>query len=757
MCFSVFSFPTFADEVVGAKTRAELQELVSGFTASWRGGGLWDNGTHSAERFELAYEVAESTLSNGEATPEEITVAWVLLDAAFEGLVKKTMAELNALIVEVRGTYNRNNVFNSNNEDDLMFSEGSFAAFKRAYDDADDLSDPDDTNEITDAYLRLSGAFDGLDRLQVVTRNDMRNMERTVDRLADDRNKFTDERRGRTSTTADGYDETVTQFRSRVLPDGTQGWPDACCCKTGGNPIFWGMFWDDAIRVAMGADYATQESHSDFSAYNVTAPAFRTQKTAFDNLNVASTTNPTIVNAFNNVKTTTELIGGFVGDGTARGNQRTIDNLMRTSNDLIVRNENALNASDSSLAMATRAAGGGALTALYGIFTTGAVENTNIPAITAAKTVTINDDGKITSDAPGTGVNALTIPARPTTSVNLINRVAIDARGTQPAYVIGFGRLNALHGGWEEKAQPALGEAWRFAQTKNAIDLPAGFALPANASADDRTTMAARLLTYAIADAGFSDPQETRARLNALIDSSDAIDDLTTSFFGQNGTNHYTDVRSARAAARGELQLNPTSDRAARNDLIQDRNFAPVYGDLNDAINDFNNAFTRDWPVAMDEGQNSVFDVIMASMASDSENIVALRIALGLALLDEQGCDCEDMPKNFDIIDNGSINASARLFNGRSWECEWASYDAYLALRNALGIGVDGYAKGDVNGDGVINTADALEILRYIADLDNVITNNPLALVAASITADAPTTACAIAILRHVAEIELIS
>jgi len=64
------------------------------------------------------------------------------------------------------------------------------------------------------------------------------------------------------------------------------------------------------------------------------------------------------------------------------------------------------------------------------------------------------------------------------------------------------------------------------------------------------------------------------------------------------------------------------------------------------------------------------------------------------------------------------------------------------------------YRLGDVNGDSETDIGDALEILKYLADLDNVIDGNDEAFKAACITGDEPTIGCVLEILKFLADLE---
>jgi hypothetical protein len=67
----------------------------------------------------------------------------------------------------------------------------------------------------------------------------------------------------------------------------------------------------------------------------------------------------------------------------------------------------------------------------------------------------------------------------------------------------------------------------------------------------------------------------------------------------------------------------------------------------------------------------------------------------------------------------------------------------------------DGVHIGDVNGDGVIDVLDAIEILRFALDLPSVLDDCPIARKAALVVSDdEPGVADAIAILRHVVGLE---
>ncbi|MDR2559738.1 MAG: hypothetical protein LBC86_09410 [Oscillospiraceae bacterium] len=761
ICFSAFSFVVIADEVpAGAKSRDELQDLVGGFSAAWLDNDLWEYGSHGAGLFDIAIELARVTLADGDAEATDITAAYVILEAAFDNLVKKTAAELGTLRAEVRPTYSRGNVVNA--ADDPIFSDDSWAAFEEAYDAADWLAADAESNDITDAYLALEASFDGLDRMQVVSRNDINALTRAVTRLDDTRDKFTPERRGSAMT----------------------GWGRS-------NVTNWGALWDG--NPSFENDW---NPDGDWAGnYDTVSEAWEEAAEIFGEKGVSSTTDASVVDAYNDAKSTTDLIASFTGDGTGRAQPRAITGLMNDNHEMIVRHDNARLATDTSLAMVTRVTAGdigGALTALYAHLEDeiDGLEwidraGTNIPANESRFSIPSTASGATGRYDPD-GESAINFGAN--VAADLVSRVPIDALEANVAWRVGLADLNALHAG--------LGNAWANAQRALNGDDLVGFP---DDHPDFGVVLAHRMLKYAIDDAGLGDPRVTRARLEALIEASFAIDEITVPFFAprfrgnDNGFVPNGDgvmaVVPARAAANAELRRGVNAATAANRpnltNQIDQRNFASFYDDLDDAINNFYDGYNVVWPVAMNEGELSVFEVIMISMDSDSEEVAKLRSALAIAILENaafdinnahgngwtpsncpgwftgicSGCPFEEQLFNGPIFnENGGIDATARLYGGPAWGgTGWPAFEAYKVLADALGLSDTAYMKGDVNGDGEITTADALEILRYVAGLESAIDDNPRALVAASITSDTPTTACALAILRHVAGLEAIS
>jgi hypothetical protein len=817
ICFSAFSFVAIADQEVpaGAKSRADLQDYVGGFSATWLENQLWEHGDLSAERFEAAFENAKNVLSDGDADAADITVAYVLLDAAFDNLVKKSVAELNTLVAEVRPTYNRENILNSAEDEIFIAScadggswlydgvcprdcagegpEGScgFERFAFAYEEAVEANSDDDTNKITNLYTELYDSYNALVRKQVVTRAEMNSLDRAVGRAEDLEDKFTPERRGTVTAT---WGERFSTFRHDT---GTAWWTNS-----GHIPLSWAVLWDsNVVGVRNSQTLNSGGWWNEFVPYNQAAEAYVGAMNEFGDLGTASTTDDDIVEAYVRARDIVALINSFVADGTGRGNERALRNLMNNNHETIVRAQNTWSidrvASPTSFARAMSSGwfGNGALRALYthidgpapGIFNDPDFDRSTLPTLSEEITISVDDDGRFVNRNDNVGPETLRLRAASNRTIDLTAVVRIDAQtapASVPAWVINRTQLNDIprrnynshrpvqNGGFYNT--PLLGDAYRDAQIM--LDDPRDGSI-APGHDDDGFVLAVRQLTYAINDMGFRDATETRARLEALVEASFAVNEKSVAFFredfamNQTAVNVQQQVTDARAAARLVLSQYGASAPRGLRDGAGIREYALVYGfDVNwsdtgatsglaGAIAEFNEAFAT-FPVAMNSGELSVYDVIMASMANDSAAIAALRTDLALRILEDATWSYHDSDQlqmemfSGNIFDNsGSIDAAARLraLDGDANPAPWPAYAAYKALADALGLGGLAGGKGDVNGDGAITTADAIEILRFIAGLESVIDDNPTALVAASITADSPTTACAIAILQRVA------
>jgi len=742
ICFSAFSFVAVADE--GAKTSADLQALVNSFSTNWLNNDLWEYGTLSVTRFEHALEAAQATLADGEAESKEFTVAYILLEAANDNLLKKTYADLTALVVETKATYNKENEFNA--AGDAIYKEGGFDRFVEAYEDAELTEKDEDTNTTTDRWVELNDAFNALEKKDIVTRAQINALDRTVNRVAETQDKFTPERRG----------NITVEWGDKLVP--------------------WILLWDDSAANKNLYGYGKAGSGhanwipSGYTDFSNASDAYAKAVLDFQNLDVSSTTDDGIVGAYKDAMDITTKITSFSADGTSRSSIRNIETYFNTIHKDLVQAQNSDKASDSSLALAAGQHGAGALAELYKTLPTAEVNNTNVLAVTDRTSIPVVDawyHGK--PSEINIGGNARAVP-------DMWKYVGINATvaGTTTDILLGSAELDALTPGIDNSIK--LGQAYGMAQNAiagAAVPRPAGYGGPEETD----LIYALRVLTYAVDYLGFSDDMETRVRLEALIGTSEDADERNVKFFDD----LLGDVRDARGTsttvntARWILRESPTNNRADNGDNVFARRFYPFYEKLNDAVNAYNDGW-KNYPIAMNSGENSVFDVIYAVAGSADENVIALRTELALRILENDllvtaadlgegwgGIFNADSWRHYNIFEGdvftgkGAIDPEYRvgLKGMEPWnkDLNHPIYNAYFALANAAGINIgnETHMKGDVNGDSEITSADALQILLFVAGLPSVIDDNPRALVAASITAEAPSTACALAILYKVA------
>jgi hypothetical protein len=786
MCFSAFSFVSIADEAVaGTKTMAELRDLNSSFPANWLDNDLYEHGTKSFTRFNVAKELVEFTLGR-DSTPAEITVAFILLEAARDGLYYKTKAELDALIAQVRPVYTRNNVFND--EGDAIYHTGlrsGFAAFTEAYDTAYWSTEDECKNTITDLWDDLKDAFDALDAKQVVSRTEINTLGRRIDQAAATRNRFTDERRGSASFGG----ETFGTFHGNWA--GPFWWVE-------NTPLTWGTLWvgdgSGNLVTGAGSTHATNNLRSggwwqEWRPFNFSTTRFFAEAARFDGFGVTSTTDDGIVGAFNMATNIVAMINSFAADNTGNASVRTIQGTISSAHNDIVKNENVKDGPATGTSLSTARADGsrgtGALAALYAQLsaTAGGWKNagsaTNMRAATRQFTVIFDRlDNAFISAAVGEAAvtDAATQNRRifqADAVVDLTPYVRIDPRNAGGAATLGRSNLEKFDGDVFATTPATLYEAYLAAHAVGVLGN--SFSLNyTNLSGETRELAEAdaralinRRLVYALRDAGFGDRMVARQTLANLVESSFAIDDITVAFFrcwfagctgasactvcGRDGGQTRLGVRGSRAVANEALKIvYSASDRA---DRVDQREYVAPFDTLNGAIGAFNSQF-RMFPVAMNSGENSVYDVIMSVADTNDDDVLELRSALALRILENHDHSSHGRIFEGDIFTNaGGIDAAARI---RATEGPWRgrlTHAAYVALFEATG-GVGSYSKGDVNNDGVVDTADAIEILRFLAGLENGITDNARAFNAGSITADEPTTACVIEILKFIAGME---
>jgi hypothetical protein len=172
--------------------------------------------------------------------------------------------------------------------------------------------------------------------------------------------------------------------------------------------------------------------------------------------------------------------------------------------------------------------------------------------------------------------------------------------------------------------------------------------------------------------------------------------------------------------------------------------FTNTWNTLDTAIKNYYTELAK-FPVSVFEALEDIYKAakFMDEMGADlTEEITDLALAMiGTGrFLDAQSRFVLDARFSTEAV---AADSTSKAFN----EAALAAYYALLAAMEDY----DGVIFGDVNGDGVVNTADAMMILRYVAELVEL---DAKQLKAADVNGDGSvTTADAMLILRYVAEL----
>jgi hypothetical protein len=722
ICFSAINTTAFAAE--GTKTKAELDAYVKSFSKSFLDTELYENGTKSYNRFHKAMDLAVNTLSDG-SSARDFTDAYLILESAYNALYKRTKAELDSLLSSVKPIYDKNNIFNS--EMDEIYENNAFNSFATKYDNARLNTITDNSNILTDLWDGLNDAYNELleNKKQVVTKTEYLNLVKQADSADLSRNKFTDERRG--TTTLNGHTE------SRIFS-----------YEPGDGNIItlnWGILWSGQISPALSSSFSDTRKEADFNNFKVAYESMKTQYETFNsNYNSSSTTNTKIITAYNSMKNVTTAINAFAGDSTGNATVTVVNGLLRDNHDNLVTEENIkTTAKDGSIVRANPLEGNGALKALYNEVLSKIGESawvkassTSMPGAPVDFAIIYNKTNNAYVDAgvgitPDDNAHAL-LNFKANQAVDLTKFVEIDPSGTA-AYVINKTKL-------EIALNPGIGKWYEICYDSVNANPPAVTEKYINSDMEEVDLGSAqqwayvyRNLLYALEDYGFGENLKTKTQLQALVTASYECDEINMAYFAP----WLKTVVEERNTAIELLKKDFSNEE--RNDRIDQAAYAKAYDSLNFAVEAFKDEFVK-FPINM----NDVLNVILETAAYTGKDAAEKRETLVLAVLDSN--------ELFDSF--GGILEYMRLHKDSS------VYAAYKAMFD-MTSGVTAFSKGDVNGDGKITTADAIEVLRYVAGLDSVITESTLALKAACVVSEGdPGTTDAIAILRHIAGLALI-
>jgi hypothetical protein len=667
---------------------------------------------------------------NFSATARDYTAAYVLLEAAYNNLLKKTQADLGTLIAATKATYDTENRFNEggdaiyvewcDNSPDSTYNicpidcAGSgpvgrcgFERFAEAYEAAERYTGTD-SNRITDIWLELEAAYGALVRKQVVTAAEINELNTELIRTGNMEEKFTPERRGETFAP---WGERFSTFRHDT--------GDAWWANSGHIPLSWAVLWDsDAVGQRNNQILVSGYWWNEFIPFAQAYAVYDVAMENFGSLGTASTTNDDIIKAYNDAKDIVFIINNFEADNTARATLADIYALLEKYHNEIVTTQNTwtiFSQNHRINAIVNPTLGNGALAALYelvlastGETAWGVSNNTNMPVAPV-------DFSYDFGDGP--------VSFRAGQAVDLTGYVQINAVSqTTPAHVIGYHDLNALprrnynsHRPIQNDGffnAPWLGDAFRAAQTIE--------------SGEWEIVEVYRALLYAINDYGVNVPETfvTRARLEALIVASFAVNEFGFRFFREyNGNGWPVDVIwqvvDARVNARDVLRAFwHLNNRADLNDRVDQRFYAPAFNELNDSVNQFNSAL-RTFPVTMGVGERSVLDLLYSTADSKDAEIIALRDTLALRILEDETWGYMHSERLPSIMFSGNIftrdgtidrEARLRALDGDGNPAPQPAYAAYRALLNAFGA--ENIAK-----DLLVNKAEFSDIRDFNSDI----------------------------------------
>ena len=182
------------------KTKDDLAALIGAngtYGDTYRSNDIYNYGTVFGDLMLDTLEFADTVLDNPEADLDDFTAAYDMVVAVAERFVLKTATDLKELLDACKNDYERENI---NNEElgDLIYTPDSFSTFEDKYEDAEAVLNSNDTRIITDAWLELKAAKDGLAPYDPVTKSAFTNAIKAMEKALDKELAYDQWRRGTT-------------------------------------------------------------------------------------------------------------------------------------------------------------------------------------------------------------------------------------------------------------------------------------------------------------------------------------------------------------------------------------------------------------------------------------------------------------------------------------------------------------------------------------------------------------------------------
>lgn len=178
MALSSVSVVAFADETATntneSVSKAQLKDEIANFEA-WAEKNLEDYGTTQAEQFEAALERAKVVAGDAKATTEDATAAYQMVKAVKDNMQKYTKEQLEALLADWKSERETDNLIDADIPDvGNWYTTTSWSVFEDAYDEAESYVEYATGRDLTELYVALDEAANGLVSLKQVKKSDYR-------------------------------------------------------------------------------------------------------------------------------------------------------------------------------------------------------------------------------------------------------------------------------------------------------------------------------------------------------------------------------------------------------------------------------------------------------------------------------------------------------------------------------------------------------------------------------------------------------
>lgn len=296
---------------------------------------IYNYGTVAANNFQDAYDYAVNVIADINSTSVEYTVAYAMLESVSNPTMYGT-DDLKKLIDLTKNIYESENILNDD-LDDLIYDEGTFKKFSDAFEEAEDVVNSSDSRLITDAYIGLKNTYEGLKKLDVVTKQQFRNALKSYEALYRELNKYEDWRRGKQEG---WYDDDLTSnywvYQQQLDPNG--------CLEFGlvKDMIFGvGQFETDfgwAVVKTVVLPNGGEDTVKDYinEAYD-----------KFCNIETASKTSDTYyVDAYRTAVRAVEIFNNFKADDTNRATKASVSKILEQYHNQLVAKYNTTGAAE---------------------------------------------------------------------------------------------------------------------------------------------------------------------------------------------------------------------------------------------------------------------------------------------------------------------------------------------------------------------------------------------------------------------------